>query len=115
MAFTNQFSPSLELTKFLPGSAVVGLASRGLLHVMRELQNSGSDFITEGDLAEIFGRNRIEPRFASTFRTAVKHSAIHQVADLAELVIEYGAGPTVRRSLKEPAYGTLVLYFNSAF
>ena len=104
MAFTNQFSLSLELTKFLPGSSLVSLAGRGLLHLMRELQNSGSDFITEGDLAEIFGRNRIEPRFASTFRTAVKHSAIHQIANIAELVIEAGPGPTVRRSLKEPPY-----------
>ena len=53
MAFTNQFSLSLELTKFLPGSSLVNLAGRGLIHLMRELQNSGSDFITEGDLAEI--------------------------------------------------------------
>ena len=42
--------------------------------------------------------------FASIFRTAVKYSAIHQVADIAELVIEARAGPTMRRSLKEPAY-----------
>ncbi len=109
MAFTNQFSLSLELTKFLPGSSLVNLAGRGLIHLMRELQNSGSDFITEGDLAEIFGRNRIDNKFASTFRTAVKHSAIHQIADIAELVIEAGAGPTVRRSLKEPAYFSTVI------
>ena len=75
MAITNQFSLSLELTKFLPGASLVSLAGRGLIQLMRELQTSGSDYITEGDLAEIFGRNRIDTRFASTLRTAVKHSA----------------------------------------
>ena len=109
MAFANQFSLSLELTKFLPGSSLVNLAGRGLIQLIRELQNSGSDFITEGDLAEILGRNRIGAQFASTFRTAVNQSAIHQVADIAELVIEAGPGPTVRRSLKEPAYFSTIL------
>ena len=109
MAFTNQFALSLELTKFVPGASLVNLAGRGLIHLMRELQNSGSDFITEGDLAEIFGRNRIESKFASTFRNAVKHSVIHQVANFAELVIEAGAGPTVRRSLNEPSYFSTII------
>ena len=109
MSFSSQFALSLELTKFVPGAALVGGATRNLIHLMRELQNSGSDIITEGDLAEIFGRNKIEPRFASGFRTAVKKSAIHKFADIAELIIEAGAGPTVRRSLKEPAYFSTII------
>lgn len=109
MAFTNQFSLSLELTRFIPFGSLITNASRGMLHLMRELQNSGSDMITEADLAEVFGRNRIEPRFESTFRTAVKKSVIHKISEVAELVIEAGAGPTVRRSLSEPAYFSTIL------
>ncbi|MCJ1424475.1 hypothetical protein MMC29_002363 [Sticta canariensis] len=109
MAFTNQFSLSLELTKLIPFGSVLSGASRGMLHLMRELKDSGSDIITEADLAEVFGRNRIEEKFASTFRTAVRKSAIHKISDIAELVIEAGAGPTVRRSLSESAYFSTVV------
>lgn len=109
MAFTNQFSLSLELTKFIPVGPILNSAGRGLAGLVRELQVSGSDIVTEQDLAGVFGRNRIEQLFASTFRTAVKQSLIHKVSDLAELVIEAGAGPTVRRSLNEPAYFSTVV------
>lgn len=64
---------------------------------------------TQEDLAMVFGRNRIDPKFESTFRTAVRHSVVHRVSDIAELMLEAGAGPTVRRSLKEPAYFSTVL------
>ncbi|KAI4173938.1 MAG: hypothetical protein LQ343_002706 [Gyalolechia ehrenbergii] len=105
----SQFSLSLELTKLIPFGSLVSTGSHALVRLLRELQASGSDFITEQDLAEVFGRNRIEPRFESTFRTAVRTSVVHKVADIAELVIEAGAGPTVRRSLNEPAYFATVV------
>ncbi|KAL8839888.1 MAG: hypothetical protein Q9170_001568 [Blastenia crenularia] len=105
----SQFSLSLELTKLIPFGSLVTTGTHQLIRLLRELQASGSDFITEQDLAEVFGRNRLEPRFASTFRTAVRTSVIHKVADIAELVIEGGAGPTVRRSLNEPAYFATVV------
>lgn len=74
MAMGSQFSLSLELTKLVPFGSLFNTAGHGLVRLLREIQASGSDFITEQDLAEVFGRNRLEPRFASTFRTAVKHS-----------------------------------------
>ncbi|MCJ1486617.1 hypothetical protein MMC06_006795 [Schaereria dolodes] len=107
MAFSTQFALSLELSKTIP--LVLSTASRGLIHLVRELQNSGSDIVAEHDLAEIFGRNFIEPKFASTFKTAVKQSAIHRLSDFAELVLEAGAGPTVRRSVDDPAYFSMVV------
>ncbi|KAL8695631.1 MAG: hypothetical protein Q9224_003279 [Gallowayella concinna] len=109
MAMSSQFSLSLELTKLVPFGPLVNAAGHGLIRLIRDLQASGSDFITEEDLAQVFGRNRVEPLFASTFRTAVKHSMIHEVSSIAELVIEGGAGPTVRRSLNEPAYFAMVV------
>lgn len=109
MAMGSQFSLSLELTKLVPFGSLVNAAGHGLVRLLREIQASGSDFITEQDLAEVFGRNRVEPLFASTFRTAVKHSIIHQISGIAELVIEGGAGPTVRRSLNEPGYFAMLV------
>ncbi|KAL8939869.1 MAG: hypothetical protein Q9216_003120 [Gyalolechia sp. 2 TL-2023] len=109
MAMGSQFSLSLELTKLVPFGSLVNAAGHGLVRLLREIQASGSDFITEQDLAEIFGRNRVEPLFESTFRTAVKHSVVHQISGIAELIIEGGAGPTVRRSLHEPAYFAMVV------
>ncbi|KAL8652136.1 MAG: hypothetical protein Q9210_002865 [Variospora velana] len=109
MAMGSQFSLSLELTKLVPFGSLFNTAGHGLVRLLREIQASGSDFITEQDLAEVFGRNRLEPRFASTFRTAVKHSVIHQVSHIAELVLEGGAGPTVRRSFSEEGYFAMVV------
>lgn len=109
MPLSSQFSLSVELTKLIPCGPLATVVGRSFLNLLRELQTSGSDLVTEEDLAAILGRNRIDPRFESTFRTAIKHSAIHRVADIAELMIEAGAGPTVRRSLKEPVYFSTVL------
>ena len=93
----------------MPFGSLVNAAGHGLVRLLREIQASGSDFITEEDLAQVFGRNRVEPLFASTFKTAVKHSMIHEISSVAELVFEAGAGPTVRRSLNEPAYFSMVV------
>ncbi|KAL8846130.1 MAG: hypothetical protein Q9221_008761 [Calogaya cf. arnoldii] len=109
MAMGSQFSLSLELTKLVPFGSLVNAAGQGFVRLLREIQASGSDFIAEEDLAQVFGRNRIEPLFASTFRTAVKHSVIHEISSIAEIVFEGGAGPTVRRSLNEPAYFAMVV------
>ena len=99
MAFSSQFSLSIELTKPLPFGLLASVPGKGLLNLIRELQSSDSDIVTEEGLAEIFGRNWIDVRFASTFRTAVRQSALHQFADVAELVIEGGPDPTVIKSL----------------
>ncbi|KAI4127304.1 MAG: hypothetical protein LQ338_003264 [Usnochroma carphineum] len=109
MPMGSQFSLSLELTKLVPFGSLVNAAGHGFVRLLREIQSSGSDFITEQDLAEVFGRNRLEPLFASTFRTAIKHSVIHHISGIADLVLEGGAGPTVRRSLNETAYLAMVV------
>ncbi|KAL8693560.1 MAG: hypothetical protein Q9218_001646 [Villophora microphyllina] len=105
----SQFSLSLELTKLVPFGSLVNAAGHGLVRLLRDIQTSGSDFVAEHDLAEAFGRNQVEPLFASTFRTAVKQSLIHELSGVAELVLEGGAGPTVRRSFNEPAYFAMIV------
>ena len=109
MAFSSQFSLSVELTKLIPFAPLARATTKGLLDLLRELQSSGSDVVTEEDLSLIFGRNRIDPKFERTFRTAVRQSVIHQVQGIAEIVLEAGAGPTVRKSLKEPIYFSTIV------
>lgn len=60
-------------------------------------------------MAEVVGRNQIEEKFASSFRTAVKTSMIHQISDTTELVIEEGAGLTVNGSIRESSYFSTVV------
>ncbi|KAG6995529.1 hypothetical protein G7Y79_00044g080000 [Physcia stellaris] len=109
MALSSQFSLSVELTRLIPFAPLARATTKGFLDLLRELQSSGVDVVTEEDLSLIFGRNRIDPNFERTFRTAVRQSVIHQVQGIAELVLEAGAGPTVRRSLKEPIYFSTIV------
>ena len=97
MAFSTQFATSLELNK--PLKSVISTTSKALLLWARELQNSGSDLITECDLAEVFGRCLIEEGFARNFRNAVQKSTVQKAVGIAEIVLEAGAGPTVSHSL----------------
>ena len=39
----------------------------------------------------------------------MRKSAIHRLSEAAEIVIEAGAGPSVRRSLTEPAYSSMII------
>ncbi len=109
MALTSQFNLSVELTKLVPFGSLINTTSRALISLVRELHKSGSDIVAEQDLAEVLGRNRIESKFASTFRTAVKKSTIHRLSEAAEIVLEAGAGPTVKRSLNEQAYSSMII------
>ncbi|KAI9698462.1 MAG: hypothetical protein M1836_004043 [Candelina mexicana] len=109
MPFQNQFALSLELTKFLPLGPIVNAGGESILTVARELRRSGSDIVVEEDLAAVFGRNRIESRFESSFKTAVHSSEIHPISKYLDIVLEAGAGPTVRRSLTDRArFSTIV-------
>ncbi|KAI9796102.1 MAG: hypothetical protein M1833_006524 [Piccolia ochrophora] len=109
MPLESQFSLSVELTKLVPLGPVIDSAGRGILQLARNLRKSGSDITVEEDLAAVFGRNRIDPRFDSTFRTAVKESTVHQLGALLDVVLEAGAGPTVLRSLRDRAYFSTVV------
>lgn len=62
------FNLTLELTRLVP----LGLASSDtVMSLARSLRNSGSDIVTEEDLATVLGRLRIAPQMASSFRTVV--------------------------------------------
>jgi len=109
MAFTNQFSLSVELSNLVPLAPIVNLASRSMLEVVRGLHKSGSDLSTEHDLAEILGRSYIEPRFVRNFKNAVRESTIRKLSGIAELILEAGAGPTVRNAVGDTAMFSMVV------
>jgi len=109
MAFTNQFSLSVELSNLVPLAPIVNLASRSMLEVVRGLHKSGSDLTTEHDLAEVLGRSYIEPRFVRNFKNAVRESTIRKLSGIAELVLEVGAGPTVRNAVGDAAMFSMVV------
>lgn len=109
MAFTNQFSLSVELSNLVPLAPIVNLASRSMLEVVRGLHKSGSDLSTEHDLAEVLGRSYIEPRFVRNFKNAVRESTIRKLSGIAELILEAGAGPTVRNAVGDTAMFSMVV------
>jgi hypothetical protein len=109
MPLDSQFSLSLELTKLVPFGPLATAAGRGLLQLARSLKKTGSDIVVEEDLANIFGRNRIEPRFESTFRSVVRESSVKQLGALVDIVLHDGAGPTVHRSLSDRRYFSSVV------
>ena len=92
----SQFQLSLELTNLIPFGA------RDIVNFARALQRSGSDLVAEHDLVQIFGRNRLEERFESTFKTVVRDSSQHSLVSQAlDIVLEAGAGPSLQRALKD--------------
>ncbi|KAI9874044.1 MAG: hypothetical protein M1830_010257 [Pleopsidium flavum] len=109
MPLPSQFSLSLELTKFIPAASIVNATLQAAINIARELQKSGSNIVVEEDLAVVFGRTRILPRFESSFKTAVKESGYQQFSEFLDIVLADGAGPTVRRSLQDPRYFSTVV------
>ena len=91
---------------------VAASATKDLLRMVREFSKSGSDIIVEEDLANIFGRNRIERSLASSFKTAVSGSGIVELPRYTEafdIILQQGAGPTVLRSIKDLGYLATVI------
>lgn len=106
MAFTSQFSLSLELNKLVPTAITTGL---DFVRLVRELSKSGSHIMVEQDFANVFGRNRIAPHFELSFRAAVRDSSIVESPSFVEIILEAGGGATVRRSIKHPEFFSTVV------
>ena len=79
------------------------------MSLARDLQNSGSDIVIEEDLADVFGRNQISSKFASSFTTVIKQSGttIYPLCEGISLV--GGVRSTVGRAFKHtPYFSTIV-------
>ena len=73
----------------------------------RELRHSGSDIVVEEDLANVFGRCRISPALASSFKTVITTSSSN-VSLLEGIRLQGGPGPTVVRAFQESPYFAMV-------
>lgn len=109
MPIESQFSLSLELTKFVPLGPIASALGHGVLALARDLRNTGSDLLVEEDLVAIFGRNRIESQFESSFKTVVRESTSKQLATSLDIFLNAGAGPTVRHSLRDSRYFSTIV------
>ena len=102
MAFSSQFSLSLELTRLLPLGTALNVVGGAVSKLARELTASGSDIVIEEDVAAVFGRVRICEYFEKTFRATVGSTERTALSKLLDIALESGPGPTVQRALTAP-------------
>ena len=107
MVFSSQFALSLEIARLVPLALnVVGDSADKAMRFMRNVRNSGSDGLTEEDLALLFGRCRISDKVEVMFKERVRESTILPLA--GEFSLRQGAGPTVGRALRHAPYFSTV-------
>ena len=109
MPFESQFSLSLELAKVLPVRQIVNIGTEQIISLVRALKRDGSDFLIEEDLANIFGRGRIEPSLEEDFRKVVRIGSIQPLYVDSPIVLDSNPGATVRRALKDRFYMSSVI------
>ena len=108
MSFSNQFALSVEVTRLLPITTVANKSAQALMNYARDLRHSGSDFVVEEDLVEVFGRSRISHTLGSSFRTIILESS-SRTSLWEGITLQGGPGPTVARALREPPYFAMVI------
>ncbi|KAL8752945.1 MAG: hypothetical protein Q9184_005570 [Pyrenodesmia sp. 2 TL-2023] len=109
MSFQSQFSLSLELAKVFPVRQIVQIGTEQIVSLVRALRKDGSDFLVEEDLANIFGRGRIEPSLEADFRKVVRIGSIQPLHADSPIYLDSGPGATVRRALKDHFYMSSVI------
>ncbi|KAL8992736.1 MAG: hypothetical protein Q9169_006879, partial [Polycauliona sp. 2 TL-2023] len=95
MTNETQFSLSLELAKIFPIGHIIKSGAEELVSLVRALRKDGSDFLVEEDLANIFGRGRIEPSLEADFRKAVRVGSIQPLHADSTISLDSGPGATL--------------------
>jgi hypothetical protein len=92
---------SLELANAFPIREVVGGATRSAISFARKLKATGSDLIVEQDLADIFGRGRIEGELQKVFKklVSVMPSKTMPIYKNSQMYLDAGPGETVLRAV----------------
>jgi hypothetical protein len=109
MSVGSQFSLSLELTQLPELVPVIANTVSRAIEFAREFRKSGSDIIVEHDLAMVFLQNRIDAKFAEDFRKEIVPTDAASVFRALPIWLMKGAGPTVHRALRDPAYFSMVV------
>ena len=108
----SQFSLSLELSQITP--PILQQGRTVLIETIKAIQISGSNYLTETQLAAVFGRSLIQPRFADKLRRLVEAPGVYNFASLLRLVLESGPGPTIKYAFKRgnDAYFSMVVHMS---
>lgn len=109
MPLSTQFSLSIELAKVLPIREALTNGVQQLVDLVRALKRTGSDFLVEEDLANIFGRGKIEPSLEKDFRDVVKTGSLQSLHADSPIALDAGPGATLRRALKDRFYMSCVI------
>ncbi|KAL8658233.1 MAG: hypothetical protein Q9202_007610 [Teloschistes flavicans] len=109
MPIQTQVSLSIELAKAFPLREAVNSAVEQLVNLVRALKKNGSDFLVEADLADIFGRGKIEPSLEKDFREVVKTGTFRPLYADSPIVLDAGPGAAVRRAIRDSVYMSCVI------
>ncbi len=112
MPLQAQLSLSLELAKVFPiREALTSGAEQlaNLVNLVRALKRTGSNFLVEKDLAEIFRRGKIEPSLEQHFRDVVKTESFQVLHAGSSMSIDAKPGATVYRALKDRFYMSCII------
>ena len=100
---------SLEVAKVFPIREALSNGVGQLSKLVRALRRNGSDFLIEEDLADIFGRGKIEPSLEKDFRDIVRAGSVQSLHADSPIALDAGPGATVRRALKDRFYMASVI------
>ncbi|RDW73729.1 hypothetical protein BP5796_07171 [Coleophoma crateriformis] len=92
---------SIELSNIPNFITSLSSVASTVLALGRDLRKSGSDIIVEEDLANVFGRGKVETGLESQFKSAVKSPGFVSLHAHASISLQSGPGPTVLRALRE--------------
>ena len=109
MGFDSQFALTVELTRLVPQAGIAVAAGSKISQQARDLKRSGSDLLVEEDLTLIFRQSKIDAAIEQRFRSSVANSQPFAFSELMPIVLWSGAGPTVRRALKDQTYFPMVI------
>ncbi|KAL3462785.1 hypothetical protein BJX64DRAFT_299345 [Aspergillus heterothallicus] len=105
MSLPTGFQLSVEVTNII-GPVAKSVLRLSSLAVLQALNRSGSDGVTELRLASTLGQHRIAEFMRDNFKTIVGTSNCFSFPGLLEaagqLILEAGAGPTVRQAITNP-------------
>jgi hypothetical protein len=102
-----QLQLAVELTNIFSIGRFVDAAFSSVLNLARNLRKSGSDFLVEEELTDIFGRGRVNRQMQDQFRTAIlKEGSTLGIqrtdGTVNGIVLDSQPGPTLQRALSEP-------------
>ncbi|KAI4133616.1 MAG: hypothetical protein LQ338_000128 [Usnochroma carphineum] len=109
MPFGTQLALSLELAQIFPIRETLNIGVKQLENLIRALKRNGSDFLVEEDLANVFGRGKIEPSLEKDFRDVVRIGSFQPLHADSAISLDAGPGATVRRALKDRFYMSSVI------